>query len=143
MSAAGVSVALVRRRPPARVRQKRLLLAVANHSLLVAAAIAFLAPIAFILLTSLMTNRRCMTPLKAKRKILCSIHARHLLPAAVAYLFRWATFACMKKFIVILIGAELDAEMEHQTARDTTTGSPKPMGTRGARMADTVGPARS
>jgi membrane protein len=44
--------------------------------------------------------------------------------------------------IVILIGAELDAEMEHQTARDTTTGSPKPMGTRGARMADTVGPAR-
>jgi membrane protein len=45
--------------------------------------------------------------------------------------------------IVILIGAELDAEMEHQTARDTTTGSPKPMGTRGARMADTVGPARS
>lgn len=45
--------------------------------------------------------------------------------------------------IVILIGAELDAEMEHQTARDTTTGSPKPMGARGARMADTVGPARS
>jgi membrane protein len=45
--------------------------------------------------------------------------------------------------IVILIGAELDAEMEHQTARDTTTGSPQPIGTRGARMADTVGPARS
>jgi membrane protein len=45
--------------------------------------------------------------------------------------------------IVILLGAELDAEMEHQTARDTTTGSPKPMGSRGATMADTVGPARS
>ena len=45
--------------------------------------------------------------------------------------------------IVILIGAELDAEMEHQTARDTTTGSPKPMGARGAKMADTVGAARS
>jgi membrane protein len=45
--------------------------------------------------------------------------------------------------IVILLGAELDAEMEHQTARDTTTGSPKPIGTRGATMADTVGPARS
>jgi membrane protein len=29
--------------------------------------------------------------------------------------------------IVILLGAELDAEMEHQTARDTTTGFPKPM----------------
>lgn len=45
--------------------------------------------------------------------------------------------------IVILIGAELDAEMEHQTMRDTTTGSAKPMGQRGARMADTVGHARS
>ena len=33
--------------------------------------------------------------------------------------------------IVILLGAELDAEMEHQTARDTTTGSPKPMGREG------------
>ena len=41
--------------------------------------------------------------------------------------------------IVILFGAELDAEMEHQTARDTTTGSPKPIGVRGAHMADTVG----
>jgi membrane protein len=41
--------------------------------------------------------------------------------------------------IVILLGAEIDAEMEHQTRRDTTTGSPKPMGMRGARMADTVG----
>ena len=44
--------------------------------------------------------------------------------------------------IVILLGAELDAELEHQTARDTTTGSPKPIGVRGARMADTVGAAR-
>jgi len=42
----------------------------------------------------------------------------------------------------ILIGAELDAEMEHQTARDTTTGHPKPVGARGATMADTVGAAR-
>src|SRR5215470_11073059 len=40
---------------------------------------------------------------------------------------------------VILIGAELDAEMEHQTVLDTTTGRPKPIGTRGATMADTVG----
>jgi membrane protein len=44
--------------------------------------------------------------------------------------------------IVSLLGAELDAELEHQTARDTTTGSPKPIGVRGARMADTVGAAR-
>jgi membrane protein len=42
-------------------------------------------------------------------------------------------------FVVILLGAELNAEMEHQTARDTTTGSAKPLGERGARVADTVG----
>ncbi|MBR0803453.1 YihY/virulence factor BrkB family protein [Bradyrhizobium japonicum] len=45
--------------------------------------------------------------------------------------------------IVILLGAELNAEMEHQTARDTTTGAPQPMGARGAKMADTVGAART
>jgi membrane protein len=45
--------------------------------------------------------------------------------------------------MVILLGAELDAEMEHQTVRDTTSGSPKPVGQRGARMADTVGPSRA
>jgi membrane protein len=45
--------------------------------------------------------------------------------------------------IVILIGAELDAEMEHQTARDTTEGQPMPIGARGAKMADTVGKAQS
>jgi membrane protein len=38
----------------------------------------------------------------------------------------------------ILLGACLDAEMERQTARDTTTGPEKPMGSRGAKMADTV-----
>jgi membrane protein len=42
--------------------------------------------------------------------------------------------------IVILLGAELDAETEHQTARDTTTGPPEPMGRRGAWVADTIGP---
>jgi membrane protein len=39
---------------------------------------------------------------------------------------------------VVLVGAELDAEMEHQTARDTTTGPERPLGGRGAQMADTV-----
>src|SRR4051794_30481905 len=43
---------------------------------------------------------------------------------------------------VILIGAELNAEIEHQTARDTTTGHAKPLGVRGAAMADTVGKAQ-
>lgn len=39
---------------------------------------------------------------------------------------------------VILIGAELNAELEHQTARDTTVGPDRPIGTRGAEMADKV-----
>jgi membrane protein len=43
--------------------------------------------------------------------------------------------------VILLLGAELNAELEHQTARDSTTGAPRPMGTRGARMADTLGAA--
>ena len=38
----------------------------------------------------------------------------------------------------MIVGAELNAEMEHQTAVDSTTGPPQPLGERGARMADTV-----
>jgi membrane protein len=41
--------------------------------------------------------------------------------------------------IVVLLGAELNAEIEHQTARDSTIGDEKPLGARGAVMADTVG----
>jgi membrane protein len=41
--------------------------------------------------------------------------------------------------IVVLIGGELNAETEHQTVRDTTIGTPQPIGARGATMADTVG----
>jgi membrane protein len=44
--------------------------------------------------------------------------------------------------IVILLGAKLNAEMEHQTARDSTEGQPERLGQRGAKMADTVGPAQ-
>jgi membrane protein len=40
---------------------------------------------------------------------------------------------------VMLLGAELNAEIEHQTARDSTVGTEKPLGARGAVMADTVG----
>jgi membrane protein len=40
---------------------------------------------------------------------------------------------------VVLLGAELNAEIEHQTARDSTVGGEKPLGARGAVMADTVG----
>jgi membrane protein len=41
--------------------------------------------------------------------------------------------------IVVLFGAELNAEIEHQTAVDSTVGAPKPMGARHAKMADTLG----
>lgn len=41
--------------------------------------------------------------------------------------------------IIVLVGAELNAELEHQTARDTTTGPDRPMGERGALVADTLG----
>jgi membrane protein len=44
--------------------------------------------------------------------------------------------------IVILLAAELNSEIEHQTAADTTEGHPKPIGARGATMADTVGEAQ-
>jgi membrane protein len=40
---------------------------------------------------------------------------------------------------VAIAGAELNAELEHQTARDTTTGRPQAMGRRDAYMADTLG----
>ncbi len=43
---------------------------------------------------------------------------------------------------IILIGAKFNAEIEHQTAVDTTTGAPRPLGERGAIMADTLGPRR-
>ena len=41
--------------------------------------------------------------------------------------------------VVVLLGAQLNAEMEHQTARQSTAGPPKPLGARGAKMADSVG----
>lgn len=44
---------------------------------------------------------------------------------------------------VVLIGAELNAEIEHQTAKDTTIGPDSPLGERGASMADQVGEARA
>lgn len=43
--------------------------------------------------------------------------------------------------IIVLLGAQVNAEMEHQTAEDTTVGEPQPLGTRGAKMADSVGAA--
>ena len=53
---------------------------------------------------------------------------------AVVVLLTWLYISAY----VVLLGACLNAEMERQTARDTTTGRSRPMGERGAKMADTV-----
>jgi len=44
--------------------------------------------------------------------------------------------------IIVLVGGELNSEIEHQTAIDSTTGGALPLGQRGAEMADTVGEGR-
>ncbi|MCU1677359.1 MAG: Ribonuclease [Frankiales bacterium] len=54
--------------------------------------------------------------------------------AAVVVLLLWLYLTAY----IILFGAEINAEMEHQTAQDTTKGPDQPMGTRGAEMADTL-----
>ncbi|MEK1850285.1 MAG: YihY/virulence factor BrkB family protein [Phyllobacterium sp.] len=54
---------------------------------------------------------------------------------AVAGLMVWIWISV----IVLILGAELNAELEHQTVIDTTTGEPLPMGKRGAVVADTLG----
>ena len=42
--------------------------------------------------------------------------------------------------VIVLLGAKLNAEIERQTARDSTTGRARPLGSREAHAADTVGP---
>ncbi len=44
---------------------------------------------------------------------------------------------------VILLGAEINSESEHQTRHDTTSGEPRPMGSRGAHVADELGESRA
>ena len=53
---------LVRRTPPPSVRRRRFLVAVADHSLLIAAAALFVAPVVFVTLTALMTNEQALSP---------------------------------------------------------------------------------
>jgi multiple sugar transport system permease protein len=69
-----VAQPLVRRKVPAAVRRKRFLIAVANHSFLIAVAVIFLSPFFFIILTSLMTNSQALSS--------------HLWPSP----FRWQNF---------------------------------------------------
>jgi membrane protein len=58
------------------------------------------------------------------------------LGAMVAYML-WVWVTAM----VVLTGAEFNSEIEHQTAIDTTIGDIKPIGERGAAIADSVGKA--
>jgi membrane protein len=53
---------------------------------------------------------------------------------AVVVLMMWLYVSAF----AVLLGAELNGEMEHETARDTTTGAPSPIGRRGAWAADNV-----
>jgi membrane protein len=54
---------------------------------------------------------------------------------AVVVLLMWFWLSAF----IVLLGAELNSEMEHQTERDSTTGREKPLGRRGAYVADHVG----
>lgn len=54
--------------------------------------------------------------------------------AAVIILLLWLFLTAF----IILIGAEINSEMEHQTSKDSTVGSSKPIGERGAWHADHV-----
>jgi membrane protein len=53
---------------------------------------------------------------------------------AVIILLMWFWLSAF----IVLLGAELNAEMEHQTERDSTTGPERPLGERGAYVADHV-----
>jgi membrane protein len=54
--------------------------------------------------------------------------------AGVIVLMLWLYLTCY----LVLLGAEINSEAEHQTAEDTTEGEPRPMGQRDAEMADTL-----
>ena len=54
--------------------------------------------------------------------------------AGVIVLMLWLYLTCY----LVLLGAEINSEAEHQTAQDTTKGEAQPMGKRGAEMADTL-----
>ena len=54
--------------------------------------------------------------------------------AGVIVLMLWLYLTCY----LVLLGAEINSEAEHQTAHDTTEGEPQRMGARDAKMADTL-----
>jgi membrane protein len=90
-------------------------------------------------------------PAKGRKDILPGVyddiseHRILALAAGMTYYTILAIFPALAALVAIyglFSNPEIDAEMEHQTAHDTTEGAPKPMGVRGARMADTIGAAR-
>jgi multiple sugar transport system permease protein len=56
-----VGAPIIRRELPREVRRRRFLVAVAEHSLLIAAATAFILPVVFVFLTSLMTDHQALS----------------------------------------------------------------------------------
>jgi membrane protein len=54
--------------------------------------------------------------------------------AGVIVLMLWLYLTCY----LVLLGAEINSEAEHQTAKDTTEGHPQPMGERDATVADSL-----
>jgi multiple sugar transport system permease protein len=58
---APIDAVVVPRAMPRAIRRRRFLVSVANHSLLIALGIAFVAPVFFVLLTSLMTNHQALS----------------------------------------------------------------------------------
>lgn len=56
---------------------------------------------------------------------------------AVVVVILWLLLSAL----VVILGAELNCELERQTVRDTTKGAERPLGARNAYAADTVGPS--
>jgi membrane protein len=59
--------------------------------------------------------------------------------AAVVVILLWLWLTA----VIVLLGAEINAEIEHQTEIDTTVGGDQPLGSRGAVKADTLGKLRT
>ena len=95
--------------------------------------------------------RPCNTPTRGYRMINVSLSARNLVKryggvvalsdgsldvqsGQVVALLTWMYLSAY----AFVFGAELNSEIEHQTAIDSTTGLPEPMGKRGAWAADNV-----
>lgn len=58
--------------------------------------------------------------------------------AAIIVILLWLWLTA----VIVLLGAEINAEIEHQTAHDTTVGADRPLGLRGAAKADSLGALR-